>query len=280
MPRPSPTVRRRRLGAELRRLRDSAGLTIEQVADALECSHSKISRIETAQVSPTPRDVRDMLQIYGVVGDQSEELVTLARQARQKDWWHAYGGDLPVHMAGLEAEAHSIYMYSALLIPGLLQTGDYARAVMRAIRMDLRPDEIDRRVEFRLMRQPLLDRDDPPSLWAVLDEAALRRLIGGSEIMQAQLQRLCEVAEAPHVNLQVIPFGAGAHAGLDGSFNIIGFPNQADPEVIFIETATSDLYLEDAAAIRRYHQLFDHVRAQALDPTKSAELLAKVAEEV
>jgi transcriptional regulator with XRE-family HTH domain len=260
-------------------LRDGAGLTIEQVAEALECSHSKISRIETAQVSPTPRDVRDMVELYGVADDQRGELIALARQAREKSWWHAYA-DLPVHMAGLEAEAHSIQMYSALLVPGLLQTEDYARAMTRAIRVDLGPDEVDRRVEFRLKRQPLLARDDPPSLWAVLDEAVLRRLIGGSEIMRAQLQRLRAVAEAPHVTLQVIPFAAGAHAGLDGAFNIIGFPNAADPEVIFIEAATSDLYLEDAAAIRRYHQLFEHLCAQALDPRSSAEFLAKVAEEV
>lgn len=276
----SPTVRRRRLASELRSLRETAGMTIEQVAERMEVSASKISRIETARVGIPPRDVRDLLDIYGITGEQRQTLLTIAREARQKYWLDAYS-DLPFSSAAdMEGAATSIRVYSALVVPGLLQTVDYARAVIRAIRVDLEQQEIERRVELRKSRQSFFARGDSPALWAVLDEAALRRVVGGVEVMTAQLQHLVEATAIPRVTLQVLPFVAGAHAGMDGEFNLYGFVEAADQDVVYIENTMSDVYLESADAIRRYNLLFDHLRAKALDPAHSAEFFAKVAKEL
>jgi transcriptional regulator with XRE-family HTH domain len=281
MPDRSPTVRRRRLGNELRRLRESAGLTIEQVADRLECSSSKVSRIETARVSATPRDVRDMLHLYGVADGRLDDLQQLARDARQPRLLYAEYRNLPnVTYADLEAAAESLNMFAGLLVPGILQTPEYAETVLRAIRLKPRPEEIKSRVELRMARQTLLIEDERSSLWAVLDEAALRRLVGGREVMRAQIERLSDFADMPNITLQVLPFSAGAHAGMDGAFHVISFPDPADPDVVYIENTTSDLYLEDTDAIRRYKQLFDHLRATALDPVESVAFLANVAKEL
>jgi transcriptional regulator with XRE-family HTH domain len=275
MPR-SPTVRRRRLGNELRRLREEAGWTIDRVAEAMECSDSKISRIETGQVGATPRDVRDMLQIYGVDEEQRDELVQMAREARQKGWWHAFG-DIPVPaIVGFETAASSISLYAALAIPFLFQTSDYARAVLRALRGDMRPEELERLFELRMARQSLVTQPEPPLFWVVLDEAALRRRVGGPATMHAQLERLKEVAVLPNVTLQVLPFSSGEHAGMDGGFTIIGFAERADPNVVYIENTTSDLYVEDSAAVAKYDSLFNHLRASALAPAESIELLTTV----
>jgi transcriptional regulator with XRE-family HTH domain len=276
----SPTVRRRRLASELRGLREIAGMTIEQVAERMEVSSSKISRIETARGGTPPRDVRDLLDIYGVTGEQRQTLLTIAREARQRNWLDAYS-DLPfAAMADMEGAASSMRAYSALVVPGLLQTVDYARSIIRAIRIDLHQEEIERRVELRKGRQAILARDDSPALWVVLDEAALRRVVGGPEVQRAQLQRLVEATSIPRVTLQVLPFVAGAHAGLDGDFIIIGFEEDADRDVVYIESTMSDLYLESTDAIRRYNLLFDHLRAKALDPAHSADFFAKVAKEL
>jgi transcriptional regulator with XRE-family HTH domain len=279
---PNPTVRRRRLANELRRLREGKGLTIEQVAERLECSSSKVSRLETAKAGPTPRDVRDMLQMYGVTGQRFEDLLQIAREARQKSDLYTEFQDITYKtMADLEVEAESINQYSAQLVPGFMQTPDYARATLRAIRIKAEPGEIERRVEFRLARQKILTQPDATvALWVVLDEAALRRQVGGRGVMRAQLERLTEAAELPNVTLQVLPFSAGAHAGMDGEFTIIGFPDPVDPDVVFIENFTRDLYLEDPGAIRRYRQLFDHLRAAALDPSESVASIVNVAKEL
>lgn len=278
---PSPTVRRRRLASELRRLREANKLTLEQVAGRMEdISSSTISRIETARVSPGRRDVEALLDIYGVEGEQRGVLLKIAREARQKNWLGAYS-DLPFAVqADMEGAASSIRMYSALVVPGLLQTVDYARAVIGAIRVDLGQDEIERRVELRKARQSILNRDDSPALWVVLDEAVLRRVVGGPEAQRAQLQHLQEVTAIPGITLQVLPFSAGAHSGLDGEFTVIGFKEEADQDVVFIEITMRDLYLERADAIRRYNLLFDHLRAKALDPAHSAGFFAKVAKEL
>jgi len=270
------------LANELRQLREAAGLTIEQVATELDCSPSKVSRIETASVSPTPRDVRDILHIYGVTGPQLEELPQFAREARQRGGLYAEYRDIrsTATVAELEVEAETINEYSALLIPGVLQTADYARAVLRAIRVKPQPEDIERRVEFRLARQARLTREDPRALWVVLDEAALRRLVGGREVMRAQLEHLGEAAGWPSVTMQVLPFSAGAHAGMDGEFTIIRFREAADPDVVYIENSTRDLYLEDSDAIRRYILMFDHLRAAALDPVESATFITNVAKEL
>jgi transcriptional regulator with XRE-family HTH domain len=279
MARSSPTVRRRRLGIELRRLREEAHLTIEQVAEQLECSDSKISRIENAQVRVTTRDVRDMAVMYGADPTLRDELLQIARDARKKGWWHNYA-DLPVvPLAGLEAATHSMSMYSALLVPGLLQTEDYARSVFGALRPDLPNEEIERRVEFRMNRQSILTEPEPPELWVILDEAVLRRLVGGVATMRSQLDRLIELADYPKITLQVLPFSAGAHAGMDGPFEIIRFPEIADPDVVYLEHPTADIYLEQPENIHRFTLLFDHLKASALNPTDSVSFVTTVAKE-
>jgi transcriptional regulator with XRE-family HTH domain len=276
--RQSPTVRRRRLGVELRRLREDAGLTIERVAAELECSHSKVSRIETGQVGASPRDVRDMAELYGVGREQRDALIQIAREARQRGWWHVYG-DVPVVPAyiGLETAASSIRTYKSVLVPSLLQTADYARAVIGAMRPDLPAEEVERRVELRMHRQSLLARDDPPALLAVLDEAVCRRPVGGRDTMRAQLRRLAEAAAPPLVTLQVLPFATGGHAGMDGAFAILGFPDKAEPDVVVLENATGDLYLEGADELRRFTQVFELLRAAARTPADSVAFLAELA---
>jgi transcriptional regulator with XRE-family HTH domain len=276
----SPTVRRRRLGFELRRLREQAGFTIQQVAARLECSDSKISRIETGQVSATPRDVRDILELFGVAGAQRDELVQIAREARLKGWWHTYDDRVIRALIGFEAAAATIRTYHSLLVPGLLQTVDYARAVTHAVRPDLSASEVERRVEVRTARQIHLPQEDPPSLSVVLDEAALRRPVGGSAVMSQQLRHLVEVAGLPNVRLQVLPFSAGVHAGMDGSFTIIGFPEPEDPEVVYLENATSDLYLEEPDDVRRYSVLFERISAAAMEPDASGVLLSDLVKEL
>jgi transcriptional regulator with XRE-family HTH domain len=268
--RQSPTVRRRRLAIELRRMRDAAGLTIEQVAKALECSDSKVSRIETAQVGATPRDVRDMLELYGVEGQQREALVQIAREARQRGWWQAYGDAFEeATYVGFEVAVASIRTYEALLVPGLLQTTEYARALIRALRPDWRDEDVERRVELRMTRQRLLSDSDPPALWAVIDESALRRWVGGREVMRRQLHHLVEVATLPTVTLQVVRFSAGEHGGMAGAFTILGFPEAVDPEVVYLENLASDVYLDRPEEIRRYAHLFNYLRSVALKPDDS-----------
>ncbi|MEV0391815.1 helix-turn-helix domain-containing protein [Polymorphospora rubra] len=275
----SPTVRRRRLGAELRRRRDDAGVTIEMVAERLDCSSSKISRIETGHTSATPRDVADMLAIYGVVGPEGEELVQIAREARQKGWWHPYSTVLTGAYVGLEAAAHSVRAYEQQVVPGLLQTGDYAKAMIRSARPDITAEEVERRVRVRLQRQSLLTQDDPIEVWVVLDEAVVSRPVGGDEVMRAQLARLVEAADLPNVTLQILPFEVGAHAGMDGTFTILDFAEARDPGVVYAENATGGLFLEKAEELRKYVFIFDHIRAAALRPEESVAAIAKLAEE-
>jgi transcriptional regulator with XRE-family HTH domain len=274
----SPTVRRRRLAAELRRLRDLAQLTIDEVGEKLECSASKISRIETGHVGVTPRDVRDMLELYGVRDDELEALVQLSREARKKGWWHAYSEVFTGSFVGLESEAASLRAYQALLVPGLLQTQDYTRAVVKAFRPDSPEAEIDRRIAGRQERQRLLVDADPPQYWAVIDEAVLARPVGGRAVMRAQLERLLQVAALPNVTLQVMPFSAGAHAGMEGPFLILGFPEQADPDVVYVENTTSGAYLEDPSTILRYTMMFDHLRADALGPDDTLRRISAAAD--
>jgi transcriptional regulator with XRE-family HTH domain len=280
MPALNPTVRNRRLGVELRRFREGAGLTIEQVAARLECSISKVSRIETAQVRPTPRDVRDLLDMYGVEDDSREALLRIAREARQRGWWELYS-DLPKStLAGVESAADSIRAYSQALVPGLLQTEEYARAVIRAIHAGFDPPEIDRRVELRMARQQLLTRERPLRLWVVLDEAIARREVGGRDVLRRQLDHLATVTALRDVTIQVLPFRSGAHAAMDGEFAIIGFPERGETDITYIENATSDLYVEEADAVSRYIEIFDRVRDAALSPTASRAFLTRAAREL
>jgi transcriptional regulator with XRE-family HTH domain len=276
---PSPTVRRRRLAARLRELRENANLTIDEVGDQLECSASKISRIETGHVGVTPRDVRDMLEVYGVGDDEREALVQLAREARKKGWWHAYNEVFTGSFVGLESDASFLHTHQALLVPGLLQTEAYTRAVIRAIRPDSAEADVELRVRARINRQKLITEvSNPPEYWAVLDEAVLHRVVGGPEAMREQLKRLVELASLPHVTLQVVPFSSGAHAGMEAPFLILGFPEQADPDVVYVENSTSGVYLEQPEDVHRYTLMFDHLRAAALKPDDTVEMVDRTAD--
>jgi transcriptional regulator with XRE-family HTH domain len=271
----TPTGRRRRLGAELRRLREAAGLTIDRVAEELECSPSKVSRIETGQVSATPRDVRDMLGLYRVDDDRLEAMVQVAREARQRGWWQKFvdvPDGVPAYV-GLETAATSIDVYMALLVPALLQTPDYARAVIAAVRPDLPLSEIDRRVELRLRRQELLDQERPPRVRVLLDDTVLRRPVGGPAVMADQRRRLLADADRPAVTIQVLEAGAGAHAGMDGPFTIFGFPAPAERDVVALDSAADALYLEGAEDVARYRRVFELLLPAARSPEDSAAII-------
>jgi transcriptional regulator with XRE-family HTH domain len=277
----SPTVRRRRLAAELRALREAAKLTCEEVAEHLECSASKISRVETGRVSVSPRDVRDMLALYGVDPQQLDSLVQLARESRQKGWWHAYSDTMQPRFAtyiGLEDAAAEIRTYEVNLIPGLLQTEDYARGIISAGNLTGTQEDVERRVALRMARQPMLiSGANPPQFWAVLDEGVLHRTVGGRGLLRLQLDHLLQLGDLPNVAVQVIPFTAGAHPGMGKPFVILAFPERADPDVVYLEDLTSTLYLEDVDEIDRYNVLFNHLRATALSFEESAALITSVA---
>ena len=272
----SPTIQRHRLGTELRRLREQAGKTIEQAADALECSDSKVSRIETGQVRVTLRDVRELLGLYGVSGRERDAVLEVAEKARVRAWWQAYGDAPGVPMVGLQAVATAIQTYEAQLVPGLLQTADYSRTVIEAIAPDLGREQVQRRVELRMERQARLAEDTPPTLTVVLDEAVLQRPIGTAAIMCEQLLHLARAAELPSVTLQVLPFDQGQHPGLSGSFTIFRLP-EPDPAVVFLEQITRELYLEAEAELRRYTAAFERLCDQALAPDESVKRIRSMA---
>jgi len=244
------------------------------VAGRLECSSSKISRIETGHTGATPRDVRDMLAVYGVDGLAADDLVQVAREARLKGWWHLYGTVLTSAYVGLEAAASEIRAYEGQVVPGLLQIEHYARTMIVKGRPDISAAELDRRVHVRMERQSLLTQDDPLHLWVVLDEAIFHRLVGGPAVMRQQLDHLVMIAGLPNMTLQVLPFAIGAHAGMDGSFAILGYEEPADPDLVFAENAAGGLFLEKDEELRRYHFIFNHLRASALPPDKSVAFVA------
>jgi hypothetical protein len=269
----SPTVRRRRLGAELRRLREAAGLTIEQAGDALECSASKISRIETGQIGASPRDVRDLLVLFRVPEPEAETLVQLARDARLKGWWQPYGSVLTGAYVGFEAAAESIRSYECQCVPGLLQTEDYARSLILAGRGNTPPSELEDRIRVRMARQTLVTQEDPLRFWAVLDESVLARPVGGPAVMRAQLGQILTRAALPHVTVQVLPFRVGGHPAMEGSFSIIHFPDPADPDMVFIAMATGGAFQEKPEDVARYNWIFDGLRDAALSPDESMKLI-------
>jgi transcriptional regulator with XRE-family HTH domain len=276
----SPTARRRRLGAELRRLRDVSGHTIEFVAERLECSASKISRIETGQIGASPRDVRDILTIYGVPQQEVESLVQVAREARQKGWWQSYGVVLTGAYVGFESAADKIETYEVLCVPGLLQTADYARHLLRVGSPDMTDEEIESRIRIRIQRQSLLTQDDPVDLWVVLDEAVLARLVGGAEVMRRQLDHLATAAEWPNVTIQVLPFRAGAHTGMEGAFCILRFDEEVDPDMTYVAMATGGVFQEKDEEMTRYSFIFDRLRQTALSPEESVKLIIDRAREL
>jgi transcriptional regulator with XRE-family HTH domain len=274
--RQTPTVRLRRLAAELRSLRATSGLTRETVVERTGINAATLYRIEHGRVRPQTRTLRTLLDLYGVDQEQQAELVTLLRDARQRGWLHAYQSELPEHYTtyiGFEGEAHSVWNYESLFVPGLLQTEDYARAVIRGGLPNASRDEVERRVEVRMERQALLHNENPLNLWSIVDEAALRRQVGGPEVMQAQFRYLIEVSELPHVTFQVIPFDAGAHPGMPGSFILLQFGDAAIPDVIYVDTMAGELFLEEVADVRRYKLVFEHLRAVAASPEASLSLV-------
>jgi transcriptional regulator with XRE-family HTH domain len=280
--RPSPTVRRRRLRYELRRLRDEHGLTIEQVQEGSggDIKSPSISRWESGERTVRPTDLRLLLDIYGVDGERREALLTLARQAKERGWWQSYGSAIPQWFqvyVGLEAEASSVRVYEAELVHGLLQTPGYYRAFLQAAPAAAVDAEADRKIEVRLARQERLTGDDPPEYWAVLNEAVIRRVVGGAQVMREQLVHIAEMAGLPHVNVQVLPFSAGVHPAMDGSFEILGFPEPGDPDVVYLENQAGSLYLEEQPEIDRYARMFSHLMAKALDPEESRRMIARIA---
>jgi len=278
---PSPTVPRKRLTTELRRLRERAGLTCEDVGQRLECSGTRISRMETGRIGARPGDVRELLEIYGVTGAEADSLVQLARDARRKGWWHGYGRALPPWFeayVGLESAAARLRDYQPMVVPGLLQTQGYARAVLQAApHAGGSREDIGRQVALRMQRQAILDQASPPEVRVVLSEAVLRVRAGGAAVMRAQLQRLAELAERPNITLQVLPFSAAAHVQPISPFTMLEFADAADPAVVYLEYLTGSLFLENEDEVRRYRVVFDHLRAEALGTRESAALIARAA---
>ncbi|RBQ19626.1 transcriptional regulator [Spongiactinospora rosea] len=273
--RQSPTVRRRRLSAELRRLRDQARMTSTEVAESLGWSRGKLSRIENAQWQrPNPRDVQDLLDLYGVTDDvQRAALIQLAKDSRQRGWWTAYRDVLAGSYVDLEAEASVIRTYEPLIVPGLLQTAAYIETVTRtALPRD--PSDISRRVELRLERQRLLTKDDPLRCHAIIDETALIRPLGSVAAHRDQLQAIINAASLPNVTVQVMPLNVGMHPGVAGPFVLMEFPE--DPLLVHIETGTDGLYLEKSEEVDRYTLVFNHLRAMALMPDASVSYLSEM----
>jgi transcriptional regulator with XRE-family HTH domain len=280
--RQTPTVRLRRLAAELRALRASSGLTRDEVVERTGINVATMYRIEHARVRPQTRTLRTLLDLYGVDKEHQAELVDLLRDARERGWLHAYQSELPeqyMNFIGFEGEARSSWNYESLFVPGLLQTQDYARAVIRGEFPNASRDEVERRVEVRMGRQDVLQNDSPLQLWGIVDEAALRRQVGGQDVMRAQLRHLMEASEPPNVTFQIIPFDVGAHPGMPGSFAFLQFDDAAIPNVIYVDSMAGELFLEEEGDVRRYRLIFEHLRAVAVSPDASRSLIASIVAE-
>ncbi|WP_225839491.1 helix-turn-helix transcriptional regulator [Streptomyces sp. NK08204] len=280
-----PAVRRRKLGAELRTLRTEAGLTSGEAARLVGWHQSKVSRIETGASGVKPADVRLLLDAYAVHDAQLRELLLLLAGAEDNTggardrWWHAYRGVLPPayrDFISLESQARTMRTLETTVVPGLLQTPEYARAVTRAAVKSLDDKALDALVEVRLARQDVLHSDPPLRLEAVLDEAVLRREVGGPEVMARQLERLLQAARLPQVRVQVLPFGAGAHVGLTGPFVIFSFPSTSDLDVVVLDQLTSSLYLERKEDLVAYSEAFNSLRINALSPEESLDYIAAI----
>jgi len=285
----NPTVRRRRLGLELRKLREEKHMTAEAVAQRLLVSQSKISRLENGRRSISPRDVRDLCGVYEIEDEGLiESLMQMARESRQQGWWYAFK-DVPYSVyIGLEDDASSLRVYEPQVINGLLQTPEYAAAVVRGGAPESTEEEIAKRVEVRMLRQGRLsDQVNPHTkeikeairLWVVLDEACLHRVVGSRRVMREQLEFLAERSRLPHVTIQVLPFGIGAHTGINGQYTILEFADLADSSVVYLEGVTSDLYLEKSHEVQKYAFMYEHLRAHALNPEESLQRIQDLAKE-
>jgi transcriptional regulator with XRE-family HTH domain len=268
----------------LRKLRESNGYKLEEVAARLGVAPSTLSRIETGKAPTKSAYVNQMLEMYGVTDAwQRQVLVDMAREGHRKGWWAAYDDVLPSGFdiyVGLEAETAAVRGYEVSVVHGLLQTPDYARAVLREMFARHTMEQIERMVDLRIERQRRFDDDPPIELWAVLDEAVIRRPVGGRSVMRVQLERLLTAADGRGVTVQVLPFGCGAHAGHGGPFSILEFPNRSDSEVAYVESVVGIIYLEKDKDVRARAEAFDRLRAAALAPAASADLIAQAANDL
>jgi transcriptional regulator with XRE-family HTH domain len=281
--RAGPTVRRMLVGAELRRLRTAKGLSREQAAEAIRASEWKIHRLENGQVSFKERDIVDLLRLYGVTdADEVAGFVVLAREANTPGWWQRYGDVLPQWFrtyVDLESAASLIRTYEGQLVPGLLQTDDYIRAVVHDASLEPSED-VGRRVRLRMARQTVLTRERPPRLWAVVDEAALRRPVGGREVMRGQLERLIAATKLPNVTLQILPFAGGAHPAMVGAFSILRFADRELPDVVYLEHLTNAVYLDKREEVERYLDVMELLCVASEPPARTAELLTQILDEL
>lgn len=274
-----PTVRRMQLGSRLRRLREASGFTREEAGWAIRASESKISRMELGRVGFKERDVIDLLKLYGVDGEEHEALLGVAREANQPGWWHPYGDLLATwfqHYLDLEAAASLIRTYEVQFVPGLLQSEAYARAVILLSYGDSKDDEVDRRVALRMARKKVLSQPAAPRLWAVIDEAVLRRLMGGREVMRAQIEALLQACDQPNVRIQVIPFATGGHAAAGGAFTILRFLEEELPDVVYLEHLTGALYLDRRADVDQYAAAVGRLFIEAESPARTQDILRGV----
>ncbi|MEU8822282.1 helix-turn-helix transcriptional regulator [Streptomyces sp. NPDC048636] len=274
-----PTVRRRRLGQELRRLRQEKGMTAEEVAEELMVSQSKISRLENGRRSISQRDVRDLCRTYKVEDKALvDSLMQMAKESRQQGWWNAFG-DVPYSVyIGFETDAASLRVYEPQVLPGLLQTPDYAEAVISGALPEVPQEHVAQRVQVRLRRQErITDPLAPLRLWVVVDEAAMRRVVGSPKVMSDQLDYLVRMSHEPHVTVQALPFGMGSHPGMSGQFTILEFSDESDTSVVYLEGVTSDLYLEKLSDVQSYSMMYEHLRAQALNVEQSRQFISDVA---
>jgi len=270
----SPTVRRRELGALLRALRTQKGLTVEHAAERLMISMSKLSRIETGHGAATPRDIRDLCDLYDVTDEaERDRLMTLAREGKQQAWWQSYDLAYATY-AGLEAEAVGISAFQSSVVHGLLQTADYARAGHEGAMPRLNPGQIDRQIEAKLTRQRILTRDNPSRFTAVLDEAALHRVVGGRQVMAAQLAKILDMSALPNVVVQVLPYDVGAHPAVESNFTIVELPSPT-PGVVFVEGLIGSTYLERDDDLTRYQIIFRKLQSIAMSPKGSLDLIRK-----
>ncbi len=280
-PRRSPTARHRRLMAELSRLRENSGLSRVEVAERIGSTDTTLWRYETGLTRPRPSDVSVLTEVYGVTGEARDSLIQMAREARQRGWWHRHRQALKPGFdsyIGLEAEASVVRTYEPLVVPGLMQTEPYARAIIEATAMTQAPSEVDEKVSVRISRQQLLHGPgDPIQLVALLDEAVLRRQIGSRAVMREQLEHLVDLGKLPNVEIRVIPFSAGAHAAMDGKFCLLSFPEAEDPDLVYLEQATSGLMPEDPEEVRRYTLMFGSLSALALGAEASTTFIAQTA---
>ena len=279
-----PTVLRILLGAQLRRLREAAGVSREDAGYHIRASGSKISRMELGRVSFKERDVTDLLEFYGVRDPaQIESLVQLTRDANAQPWWQRYQDVVPDWFqvyVGLEEAAQLIRVYEMQFVPGLLQTEEYARAVVLQGAPGLEPEEVDRRVALRLGRQKLFSKDNAPKLWAIVDEAALRRPMGGRDVLAAQIERLMDAVGEPNITLQIMPFRYGGHAAEGGAFTIMRFPEADLPDIVYMEYLTGALYLDKPDEVERYAAVMERLSVAGTSPDRTREILAAMLKEI